>query len=183
MEAAGPEFMTSDDRSPTRLGDHSPADPASEYFPGANPHPVMRVDDVGRLIYANDASAELVAVLGVTIGEALPDVWWERLRATTEPVELQVGPRTYELLPVRLDRLGFTNIYGTDVTAARLVDKFPDLNPNPVMRVDSAGVVRYANAASASLRAVMGCEVGDALPADIWTQLLPGLADERDPHA
>jgi class 3 adenylate cyclase len=157
----------------------SATDGTAEYFPGANPHPVMRVDDTGRLIYANDASAALIEALGVTVGEPLPDGWWARLSTSSDTVELQVGPRTFELLPVRLEQLGFTNVYGTDVTAARLVDKFPDLNPNPVMRIDTTGVIRYANAASGRLRAVMGCEVGDALPPEIWSQLAPCMSGER----
>src|SRR5690349_19549384 len=123
--------------------ERGPADPATEYFPGANPHPVMRIDDEGRLIYANDASADLLETLGVAVGDPLPEPWKARLRATGDPVELKVGARTFELLPVWLERLGFTNVYGTDVSAARLVDKFPDLNPNPVMRVDTSGVIRY----------------------------------------
>ena len=159
--------------------DRGPADPATEYFPGANPHPVMRVGDDGHLIYANDASASIIEALGVAVGDPLPSDWWARLRETSDPVELKVGPRTYELLPVRLSGLGFTNISGTDVSAARLVDKFPDLNPNPVMRVDMNGQIRYANQASARLRAVLGCEVGDTLPPDIWSQLVPCLTDAR----
>ena len=31
--------------------------------------------------------------------------------------------------------LGFTNLYGTDVTAERAIVKFPDQNPNPVFRI------------------------------------------------
>jgi class 3 adenylate cyclase len=172
--------MTSAEHDPVdAVASADAADPATEYFPGANPHPVMRIDDDGRLIYANDASASILEELGVAVHERLPDGWWPRLRDTGEPVELKVGARTFELLPVRLERLGFTNVYGTDVTAARLVDKFPDLNPNPVMRVDTGGVIRYANDASSRLRAVMGCDIGDPLPSDVWGQLVPCLADQR----
>jgi len=170
---------TSQDRPSPAAPVDGPADPATEYFPGANPHPVMRIDGSGRLIYANDASADIVSELGVGVGDPLPDPWWRRLQDTADPIELHIGPRTFELLPVRVADLGFTNVYGTDVTAARLVDKFPDLNPNPVMRVDTTGVIRYANEASARLRAVMDCEVGDVLPAAIWSQLVPCLDGDR----
>jgi hypothetical protein len=45
--------------------------------------------------------------------------------------------------------LGFNNLYGTDVTAMKAIDKFPDQNPNPVLRVNQSGVLIYANRASA----------------------------------
>src|SRR5213593_4129180 len=84
----------------------SRADSRTEYFPGANPHPVMRIDDESRLIYANSASDPLLTELGVQVGEKLPDAWCDRLRNAVDPAELRVGPRTFELLSVRLPELG-----------------------------------------------------------------------------
>ena len=46
------------------------------------------------------------------------------------------GVRTYALLPVPVPDLGFMNIYGTDITAEKAVERFPNQNPNPVFRVD-----------------------------------------------
>jgi PAS domain S-box-containing protein len=67
---------------------------------------------------------------------------------------------------------------GLDITARRQVEaqrkaaleeirsqsRFPSENPNPVLRVDPAGVLLYANEASASLLSAWGCQVGDPLP-------------------
>lgn len=159
----------------------SGVDAQIESFPGANPHPVLRVDRDGRLVYANDASAPVLEALGVAVGDVLAETWWDRLRTTDRPVELRVGPRTFDLLPVHLPERGYTNVYGTDVSAARLVDRFPDLNPNPVMRVTDEGVIRYANAASERLRAVLGTQVGDRLPGEVWAQLAPGLDGSEHP--
>lgn len=111
---------------------------SAEHFPGSNPHPVMRVAEHGRLTYANSSCGPLIAAIGVRVGEMLPAAWQERLAtaaASSKPIELRVGPRTFELLAVRLPELGFLNVYGTDVTAARAVVKFPDQNPNPVFRL------------------------------------------------
>ena len=47
--------------------------------------------------------------------------------------------------------LGFVNLYGTDVTAERAIVKFPDQNPNPVLRIDWQGRRVYRNGASAGL--------------------------------
>ena len=61
---------------------------------------------------------------------------------------MRVGARTFELLAVRLPDLGFTNVYGTDVTAERAITKFPDQNPNPVFRISMDGVLVYVNPAA-----------------------------------
>jgi class 3 adenylate cyclase len=150
---------------------------SAEHFPGSNPHPVMRIDDDGVLAYANEASHTLLEAIGVRVGDKLPDEWQARLRtcaAGGTSAELKVGTRTYELLAVQLPDLGFMNVYGTDVTAARAVVKFPDQNPNPVFRIAWDGTLVYANPASRQLVAGAGWEVGAALPDPILEPLLTG---------
>jgi class 3 adenylate cyclase len=142
----------------------SRADPKTEFFPGANPHPVMRVSDDGELIYANAASAPLLDELGLRVGAQVPSTWLERIQSTAGPVDVRVGPRTFELLPVRLPDLGFTNVYGTDVTAERAITKFPDQNPNPVFRMSMVGDLVYVNRAAQDLIAGVGGSLGAPLP-------------------
>jgi len=45
---------------------------AMERFPGQNPNPVLRVSESGQLMYANAASAPIVAALGLEVGEPVP---------------------------------------------------------------------------------------------------------------
>jgi class 3 adenylate cyclase len=160
----------------------SRADPRTEYFPGANPHPVMRIDDDGRLIYANPASEPLLAELHVQVGGMFPAIWWPRLRDAADAVELRVEARTFELLPVHLPDLGFTNIYGTDVTAARAIVKFPDQNPNPVFRITWAGDLVYVNPAGVDLISGIGGAVGRPLPVALRERLFEAVRDERRPR-
>jgi hypothetical protein len=47
--------------------------------------------------------------------------------------------------------------------------KFPEENPNPVLRITQDGMVLYANKASASLLASRDCIVEEYLP-DVWRQ-------------
>jgi class 3 adenylate cyclase len=157
----------------------SPADPRTEYFPGANPHPVMRIDDDGRLIYANTASEPLLAELGVQVGAHLPETWWTRLREAEGAVELRVGERTFELLAVRLAEFGFTNVYGTDVTAARAIVKFPDQNPNPVFRITWDGDLVYVNPAGVDMIAGIGGSVGRPLPSALRDRLFGAVREGR----
>jgi class 3 adenylate cyclase len=146
-----------------------------ELFPGSNPHPVMRVADDGRLTYANEASAPLLETIGVRVGDQLTPEWLSRLRgcaASQTAIDVKVGPRTFELLAVRLPDLGFLNLYGTDVTAARAIVKFPDQNPNPVFRLTWQGTLVYANPASRQLIEGSGWKLNAPLPQPILGQLL-----------
>jgi class 3 adenylate cyclase len=140
------------------------ADPKTEFFPGANPHPVMRVTDDGELIYANATSQPLLEALGFVVGQRVPAEWLDRFLTADGPIEVRVGPRTFELLAVRLEDLRFTNVYGTDVTAQRAITKFPDQNPNPVFRISMDGVLVYVNAAAGDLIDGLGATIGSPFP-------------------
>ena len=93
-------------------------------FPDENPNPVRRIDADGCLLYANPASAGLVAGLGIEPGDCLPDAVGAALHARVgeagaSSVEVDAGGRTYALLPVDVPGFGFVNVYGTDITAIR----------------------------------------------------------------
>lgn len=47
------------------------------------------------------------------------------------------------------------------------INRFPDDNPNPVMRIDADGHLIYANPASAGVLRALGTAVDDALPAEV----------------
>jgi class 3 adenylate cyclase len=141
-------------------------------FPDENPNPVLRMDGEGTLIYANLASTGIVNALGVTIGEPIPAQVLDQLRRAcagelAEPIELRHEGRTYTLKPVLVEEFGFTNIYGTDVTATKAVDKFPNQNPNPVLRTTRDGRMTYANPASELVRKALRTDVGEELPPDV----------------
>lgn len=93
-------------------------------FPDQNPNPVFRIGSDGTLVYANPASAGLVAGLRLALGTGLATdlrgSLLERMRAADRStVEVEAGGRTYALLPVDVPEFGFVNVYGTDVTAVK----------------------------------------------------------------
>ena len=138
-------------------------------FPDWNPNPVLRVSRDGTLLYANAVSAPIVGEVAARTGEQLPpDAMHHLFRAVDEPepepLEIQCGGRHYALHPRFLPELGTINVYGTDVTALHAIDKFPDENPNPVLRVTRDGRLQYANPASDALLRALEIEVGDRLP-------------------
>lgn len=145
-------------------------------FPDRNPHPVFRVDIDGRLIYANEASQPIIRALGLRTGAVVPDAIADRLvdagaADRPRPFEVQGEGRTFSLLPVPIPEFDFVNVYGTDVTARKAIDKFPDENPNPVLRVDREGRLQYANPASAPILAALRLAVGEALPAHLAAEI------------
>ncbi|HET7770521.1 MAG TPA: adenylate/guanylate cyclase domain-containing protein [Chloroflexota bacterium] len=134
-------------------------------FPDANPNPVLRITPTGQLLYANMSSAPLIGCWGTAVGGQIPPALLERFRAASsvsppETIEAEVDHRTYALLAVPLPALDAISVYGTDVTAAKLLDRFPGLNPNPVFRLAPDGTLVYANAASQPIVRAFGVDVG-----------------------
>jgi class 3 adenylate cyclase len=157
---------------------------AARHFPDQNPDPVLRISSVGALLYANPASEDIVRELGLVLGETLPAVLLEPLReAIGDPqgrqAEVEVGRRTFSFKPVSAPELESINVYATDVTAARAVERFPERNPSPVLRVSLAGELLYANAASEPIVSALGLVVGEPLPTQLWADLQ--AAEEPDP--
>jgi class 3 adenylate cyclase len=152
-------------------------------FPDDNPNPVMRIDADGHLIYANPASRPILRTIGVDIGDPLPAEVIARFDAVASErgfVEFVAERRTYAIWPIDIAELNCTNLYGMDVTAERAIVKFPDQNPNPVFRIDPAGVLVYANPASRGLVEGLGLAIGSRLPRDLRKSLLdPAAAADR----
>ena len=121
---------------------------------------------------------------GSTVDQAVPATWLDQLLTSDGPIDVRVGPRTYELLAVRLPDVGFTNVYGTDVTAQRAITKFPDQNPNPVFRISMDGVLVYVNPAANELIAGLGGTLGAPFPQP-WAEdlrLAAGEGQRRSVH-
>jgi class 3 adenylate cyclase len=139
-------------------------------FPDDNPNPVLRVGADGYLMYGNPASAGVRRAMGVEVGELIPAELLARLEAEGAirgSLELVWENRTYTIWPVPIPDMGFMNLYGTDVTAERAIVKFPDQNPNPVIRIHADGTLTYANQASAALIGGLGLALADRLPTDL----------------
>ena len=141
-------------------------------FPDQNPHPVMRIAGDGSLSYANAASEPLLTALSLEIGAPIPSRLRSELLAaagdpTADPIEVMSGVRTFQLLAVDVPDLGVVNVYGTDVTAAKVIDRFPNRNPSPVFRVSREGTLIYANDASGPIVRSLGVGLGDPLPASL----------------
>ncbi len=141
-------------------------------FPNLNPNPVLRISFDGDLLYSNDASKPITSALGISNDFKLPEELSERLmeeanRDLAGSFDITAGVKTYSLLPVMYKDQGFINVYGTEVTAMRVLNKFPDLNPNPVMKMAGDGTLDYANDAADLVVKAMGASVGQKLSPEL----------------
>ena len=146
-------------------------------FPNLNPNPVLRVSFDGDLIYANTASKPITAALGLSNDEKIPQELFQNLMVEADKeisgsFEISAGIKTYSLLPVMFKDQGLINVYGTDITATKVLNKFPDLNPNPVMRMSPEGRLEYANSAGAPVVRALGMEVGDLFSPDMQSRII-----------
>jgi class 3 adenylate cyclase len=151
-------------------------------FPGQNPNPVLRMAEDGRLTYANASSEPIRAALRIAVGDQVPPKIANELRAAatiTPPgrVELSHAGQTFAILSVPVPELGVYNLYGTDITALKAIDKFPNENPNPVLRLARDGQMTYANPASLLVRKALGADVGERLAPDVLDRIRGALAD------
>ena len=124
-----------------------------EKFPDENPNPVVRFSGDGILLYSNKGSEEIIKAWDISVGDkAATDIMDKLMPAkngrTEQNFEISVIEQTFLLKAVYVEELDCINVYGSDITARKVINKFPDQNPNPVMRVSKEGVLDYYNNAS-----------------------------------
>jgi len=59
------------------------------------------------------------------------------------------------------------------------LSKFPEENPNPILRVSSEGILLYSNQGSLSLLAFWRCRIGSSTPGDVQDMVAQALRDGR----
>jgi sigma-B regulation protein RsbU (phosphoserine phosphatase) len=93
-------------------------------FPGENPHPVMRADGSGKLLFANKASLPLLSEWRVQVGAELPASIGDAVRISADTGTVRrrqtvAGDRYYELVLVPTAGANIVNLYGRDSTERR----------------------------------------------------------------
>lgn len=133
-------------------------------FPEENPNPVMRLGRDDRILFANSSARNIPGLVDIN-RNALTSVMVAALRSASvadasQSTEYHAAGRTYYFAVTPVAGKPYMNVYGRDVTDERLaqqqtidVAKFPEENPNPVLRIGRDGAVLFANSSS---RAVAG---------------------------
>ncbi|MCU7959138.1 MAG: PAS domain S-box protein [gamma proteobacterium symbiont of Bathyaustriella thionipta] len=97
-------------------------------FASESPSPVMRVSDLGVLLYANDASEPLLQYWGCSRQQTLPLYWRNLLDKVLQSgrdneVELLTGEQIFSLLFAPVSEFGYVNIYARDITQVRIAEQ------------------------------------------------------------
>jgi PAS domain S-box-containing protein len=97
-------------------------------FAGESPNPILRVNPAGLVVYANNASAPLLAAWNAAEGGNLPAQWQGEVgealrRGRYLERETELGDKVYSLLFAPIRELGYVNIYARDITAVRRAEQ------------------------------------------------------------
>jgi class 3 adenylate cyclase len=156
-------------------------------FPDRNTNPVLRMSPAGVLTYANPASQPIVRAIGLAVGAPVPVPLLGELQAVladpsaAAPEVSAEGGRTFRLSPVLVPEFDFVNLYGTELTAEKAIDRIPTQNPNPVLRLSRTGKVTFANPASTLVQRALGAEIGAELDPAVFGRILAAGDDPADP--
>lgn len=90
-------------------------------FPSENPNPVLRVSHEGKILYANDASEELLQEWNTGVGGMLPSAWKKTTSRLAEKrsgqnVEVPCKGRVYSMTITPVQGADYVNLYGSDIT-------------------------------------------------------------------
>jgi PAS domain S-box-containing protein len=150
-----------------------------------------------RFITVNAAFEEMTGlqakdIIGKTVRQVLPDIepyWIERYGqvaltgVSTQFEDYSSDLKKYYEVRAYCPKRGQFAVIFHDITQRRRAEtemqelaKFPDENPNPVLRVAKDGVLLYANRASAGLLESWDCAVGRQVPAG-WRKLILATLD------
>ena len=129
----------------------------------------MRVSYDGVLNYHNKASLKLVSGLSLKVSEIvskpiLKYIGEVSISGEATNYEIKVGNFTYSASFVPVPEFQFIIVYASDITALKVIKKFPNQNPNPVLRIDVEGHLDYFNDASKYIVNNLGSTIGSKLP-------------------
>ena len=131
-------------------------------LPEESASPVFRLTAKGKLLYANKFTRNTPQIYDREADTVNKEIA-AKARAvsksgTRDVMDVTIDDRIYELVFVLVDDFDYVNVYGRDVTELRetviraeSLAKFPNENPNPVMRAQADGKLLFCNKASEAI--------------------------------
>jgi len=162
-------------------------------FPDMNPGPVLRMNSEGKILLSNRAAKTVFkkSLLNKNWKEfrkEITDNLWKQVISSRKVIhiEISVGQKCYIFHHRRDKQSGFVFAYGSDITVNKQNEKkleeqkatlaamarFPDMNPGPVIRMNTKGKILLSNIAAQQL-------FGEKITGRSWIQLLPELSVEK----
>ena len=145
-------------------------------FPNKNPNPVIQISFDGILKYFNDSSKDIVDFYNLKLNKKVEGVFYEHLEKTIldleNEFEIYIHNLSFYFKGFYTKEIELVNFYGTNITARKVIDKFPDSNPNPVMRINSKGKLDYFNKSSLHIINNLDLSVKSNIPKEILDKIL-----------
>lgn len=128
--------------------------------------PVFRLTPKGKTLYANKFTRNTPAIYNPKTKKIDASIV-KKAKACHKSgergfVDVEIDGKIYELVIISVDDFDYINVYGRDVTELREtvkraegLAKFPNENPNPVMRAKSDGVLLFCNKASEDIPGII----------------------------
>lgn len=125
-------------------------------FPEENPSPVMRVSLDGRVLFYNKASSPLLKKWKFDDGiiyspEVIKILEVMKVDLKICQIDVEVDATTFSVILTPILDSNTVNIYAHDISKIKMLSKFPEQNPNPVLRSNHVGEIKYYNEASLPL--------------------------------
>jgi len=159
-------------------------------FPDMNPGPVLRLDFDGCVLLSNAAAQNLFGLdlHGKNWKIICPNIdtqTWISIISSQAlfPVGANIGAKFF-LFNHRTDFISkLVFVFGSDITELRTAEKeireiarFPDMNPGPVIRMNTDGIVLLDNAAAQNLfgqdiKGKCWLDIWPALKGDLWNKI------------
>jgi sigma-B regulation protein RsbU (phosphoserine phosphatase) len=155
-------------------------------FPGENPHPFIRADGSGRVLFANEASGPLLSAWHVQVGAELPAGIRDSVQSSFDTAGLRrviaaADHRHYELVMVPTTSADIVNIYGLDTTervessraleeSERRYRQVINSSLDAVVAMDSRGRITEWNTQAA---AIFGWQRDEALGRSMSDLIIP----------
>ncbi len=93
-------------------------------FPAENPNPVMRIGYDGKILYANEASNEILQTWNSSAGDRIPQIWLNEIRAsfvnsTQKIMTVESAQKVFSFVIAAVGEENYANLYGRDTTEAK----------------------------------------------------------------
>ena len=99
-------------------------------FPDKNPNPVIQISVDGILKYFNDSSKDIVDFYNLKLNKKVEGVIYKHLEKTIldleNEFEICIHNLSFYFKGVYTKEIELVNFYGTNITARKVIDKFPD---------------------------------------------------------